>query len=139
VREIINHNQAAIAAAVMATEEGLKEGDRGLLLAQQSGAANAAIITEVETTARLATAINLATQQQRTASEQVVLTMREMVGITQQVATSSREMLAAVSALNEVAQDLTAARAAADPPAAAPLLPGAPPQPTAARPAPAPI
>lgn len=136
VREIISQNQAAIAAAVMATEEGLKEGDRGLLLAQQSGAANAAIITEVETTAHLATAISLATQQQRTASEQVVLTMREMVGVTQQVATSSREMLAAVNALNEVAQELNAARAPADSPAVAPL-PGAAPHPAARR-APAP-
>jgi methyl-accepting chemotaxis protein len=106
IQEIISQHQASIAAAVMATEEGLKEGAAGLHLAQQSGAANAAIISEVEQAAELMHTINKATQQQRTASAQVVITMHEMVEVTQQVAASSHQTLEAVQQLETVAQAL---------------------------------
>ncbi len=78
-REILAQVQAATAAAVMATEEGLKEADRGQRLAQQSGEANTDIIEMVSQTAQLATTIGLATGQQRTALAQVAVTMRAML------------------------------------------------------------
>jgi methyl-accepting chemotaxis protein len=106
VQTIVGQNQAAIAAAVMATEEGLKEGEEGQRLAREIGTTQDAIITVVERTARQADSISLATQQQRTASAQVVLTMREMVQMTQAAASSSQQTLAAVTHLQEVAAAL---------------------------------
>jgi hypothetical protein len=115
IQAIINEHQAAIAAAVMATEEGLKEGSAGLELAERSGAANAAIISEVEQAAELMHTINKATQQQQTASAQAVLTMHEMVEVTRQVAASSRQTLEAVRQLHTIAQELVVAEEAAPP------------------------
>ncbi len=106
IRQIISQHEASIAAAVMATEEGLKEGTAGLRLAERSGAANAAIISEVEQAAELMHTINKATQQQRTASAQVVSTMHEMVEVTQQVAASSQQTLESVQQLETIAQAL---------------------------------
>ena len=106
VRAIIAQIQAATAAAVMATEEGLKETDRGVALAHQSGDANDDIISMVERTAQLANAISLATQQQRTASEQVVATMREVAEVTRQAAVSSQEASRAANELSTIASEL---------------------------------
>ena len=103
VQTIIAQIQAATAAAVMATEEGLKETDRGVALAHQSGEANEDIISMVERTAQLASAINLATQQQRTASDQVVATMREVAEVTRQAAEGSQEAACAAGELSSVA------------------------------------
>ena len=66
VRTVIAQVQAATNAAVMATEDGLKETEKGVQMAHQSGDANEDIIQMVERTAQLANAISLATQQQRT-------------------------------------------------------------------------
>ncbi len=120
IQKIISQHQAAIAAAVMATEEGLKEGESGRRLAEQSGAANAIIIGEVEQAAELMHTINKATQQQRTASAQVVSTMHEMVEVTRQVAATSQQTLESVQQLETIAQALVLDPAA--------LPPDAPPQ-----------
>jgi methyl-accepting chemotaxis protein len=106
VQTVVSQVQGAIAAAVMATEEGLKEGDHGVRLAHQSGEANEAIIALIEHTAQLANAISLATQQQRTASEQVVTTMHEIGAMTHQAAVGSRQTQTAVAQLHEAAQGL---------------------------------
>ncbi len=106
VRTLIAQTQAATAAAVMATEEGLKEVDLGVLRARQSGEANETISALVERTAQLAAGINRATQQQRTASAEVVSTMSEVVLVTHQVATVSRQTLGVVKELEDVAQQL---------------------------------
>lgn len=106
VRTLIAQTQAATATAVMATEEGLKEVERGVLLARQSGEANEMVSALVERTAQLAAGINFATQQQRTASAEVVNTMSEVVLVTHQVATVSRKTLAVVGELGDVAQQL---------------------------------
>ncbi len=109
VRTIIAQIQSATSAAVMATEEGLKETDRGVNLAHQSGDANDDIISMVERTAQLANAISLATQQQRTASEQVVATMREVADVTRQAAISSQQASSAANELSGIAHELRSA------------------------------
>jgi methyl-accepting chemotaxis protein len=106
VRAVIAQVQAATNAAVMATEDGLKETEKGVQMAHQSGDANEDIIQMVERTAQLANAISLATQQQRTASEQVVGTMREIAQVTRQAATSSEQASRAASELSDIAQEL---------------------------------
>jgi methyl-accepting chemotaxis protein len=60
----------------------------------------------VERTAQLAQAISLATQQQRTASEQVVATMREIASGTRQAAAGSQQASRAADDLSSIAQDL---------------------------------
>ncbi|MDQ2807809.1 MAG: methyl-accepting chemotaxis protein, partial [Chloroflexota bacterium] len=108
VRAVIAQVQAATNAAVMATEDGLKETEKGVGLAHQSGDANEDIIGMVERTAQLANAISLATQQQRTASEQVVATMREIASSTRQTTASSRQAASAAGDLSDIAGDLRA-------------------------------
>jgi methyl-accepting chemotaxis protein len=98
--------QAATNAAVMATEDGLKETEKGVEVAHQSGDANEDIIQMVERTAQLANAISLATQQQRTASEQVVATMRDIAQGTRQTAAGSQQAATAAQELNEIALEL---------------------------------
>ncbi len=106
IRTVIAQVQAATNAAVMATEDGLKETDKGVAIAHQSGKANEDIIGMVERTAQLAHAISLATQQQRTASEQVVTTMREIAQVTRQAATGSAQSSRAAAELSEIARAL---------------------------------
>jgi methyl-accepting chemotaxis protein len=108
IQEIIHQHQSAIAAAVLATEEGLKEGDAGLHLAEQSGTANARIRAAVEQATELAHTIDQATRQQRAASGQVVMTMREMVITTQVAAAGSQQTLTAVQDLDAAAEALGA-------------------------------
>ncbi|HUS13563.1 MAG TPA: methyl-accepting chemotaxis protein [Chloroflexia bacterium] len=107
VRAVITQVQAATNAAVMATEDGLKETEKGVQMAHQSGDANEDIIQMVERTAQLANAISLATQQQRTASEQVVATMREIAQVTRQAAASSQQASRAATELSEIAHELS--------------------------------
>jgi methyl-accepting chemotaxis protein len=106
VRTLIAQTQAATATAVMATEEGLKEVEQGVRRAHQSGEVNELISTLVERTAQLAAGIKLATEQQRTASAEVVSTMAAVVTMTHQVATVSQQTLAVVGELGAVAQQL---------------------------------
>lgn len=108
VRTVIAQVQAATNAAVMATEDGLKETEKGVQMAHQSGDANEDIIQMVERTAQLANAISLATQQQRTASEQVVATMREIAQVTRQSAATSQQASRAASDLSDIAHELRA-------------------------------
>jgi methyl-accepting chemotaxis protein len=98
--------QAATNAAVMATEDGLKETEKGVEVAHQSGDANEDIIQMVERTAQLANAISLATQQQRTASEQVVATMRDIAQGTRQTAAGSQQAANAATELSDIALEL---------------------------------
>ncbi|HMA34165.1 MAG TPA: methyl-accepting chemotaxis protein [Chloroflexia bacterium] len=106
VRTVIAQVQAATNAAVMATEDGLKETEKGVSMAHQSGDANEDIIQMVERTVQLADAISLATQQQRTASEQVVDTMREIAQTTRQTANSSNQAAHAAHELADIADEL---------------------------------
>lgn len=106
VRTVIAQVQAATNAAVMATEDGLKETEKGVQTAHQSGNANEDIIQMIERTVQLANAISLATQQQRSASEQVVSTIREIAAVIQQTASNSRQVAHDANDLTAIAQTL---------------------------------
>ena len=92
----------------MATEEGVKETNRGIELAHQSGDANEDIISTIERTVQLANAISLATQQQRTSSAQIVATMRDMVDMTRQAAAIGQQTRSTMNQLSIVAHELAA-------------------------------
>ncbi|HEX2912508.1 MAG TPA: methyl-accepting chemotaxis protein [Chloroflexia bacterium] len=106
VQAVLEEIQAATNASVMATEQGMKEAERGVMLAHRTGEANESIILMVERTVQLASGISLATQQQRSASEQVVTSMRELAGVIQEAAASARQSSALATSLDEIAWEL---------------------------------
>ncbi len=106
VRGLVTELQAASNTAVMATEDGMKETEKGVHLAHLSGDANEDIIQVVERTNQLALAISLATQQQRTASAQVATTMHEIAEISVAATASSQRAAAAAARVSELASQL---------------------------------
>lgn len=76
IREIVQDIQRANVMSVMATEQGLKDSDKGAEQARIAAEANLEVIDTVSATTMRTKAIVLATQQQRSASNQVVETMR---------------------------------------------------------------
>ncbi len=106
VQAVLSEIQAATNASVMATEQGLKEAERGVTLAHLTGDANENIIQMVERTVQLASAISLATQQQRSASEQVVASMRQLATVIQDGATSAKQSSSLATALDKIALEL---------------------------------
>lgn len=106
VQAVLNEIQGATNASVMATEQGMKEAERGVTLAHRTGDANESIIQMVERTVQLASAISLATQQQRSASEQVVGSMRQLATVIQDGASSAKQSSTLAAALDEIAVEL---------------------------------
>ncbi len=108
VRQVIYELQASTNAAVMATEDGMKETDKGVNLAHTSGDANEDIILMVGRTTQLASAISLATQQQHTASEQVNITIRDVAELSHTAMGISQRASAAAAQVRTIASQLAA-------------------------------
>lgn len=106
VRIVIKELQAATNAAVMATEDGMKETDKGVGRAHTSGDANEDIIQMVGRTTQLASAISLATQQQRTASEQVNYTIRDVAELSRSAMDISQQASTAAERVRQIAAQL---------------------------------
>jgi methyl-accepting chemotaxis protein len=106
VQAVLSEIQEATNVSVMTTEQGMKDAEKSVGLAHRTGDANQTIIMMVERTAQLSSAISLATQQQRGASEQVVTSMRQLATVIQEGATSARQSSALAISLDEVANDL---------------------------------
>lgn len=64
------------------------------------------IVSQVEETTDAAKQISIATQQQRTASDQVVISMKEVAMVSQQAAETSRQITAAITELNKLADSM---------------------------------
>lgn len=106
VRQVIRELQAATNAAVIATEDGMKETDKGVNLAHTSGDANEDIIHMVGRTTELASAISLATQQQHTASEQVNFTIHDVAELSHAAMQISQRASAAAEQVRAIAARL---------------------------------
>jgi methyl-accepting chemotaxis protein len=106
VQAVLGEIQDATNASVMATEQGLKEAERGVILAYRAGDVNESIIQMVERTVQLANAISLATQQQRSASEQVVTSMRHLSTVIGDAAASANQSSALAASLDLIALEL---------------------------------
>ena len=120
VRSVIADVQAAIAAAVLAAEEGKKEtvgavelayqageviGDLGGVITTASDGAHT-IVGAVATVVQLAEEIALATRQQQSASDQVVLTLRSIGQVAREVASGNSTITQAVASLQHLSADL---------------------------------
>ena len=79
---------------------------QGLALSRQSGQAHDAIIAMVQQAHDLAHAISQATQQQRTASEQVAATMYQFAEGVRASAVSSQQVLTSATVLHDLAEAL---------------------------------
>jgi methyl-accepting chemotaxis protein len=64
------------------------------------------IVQQVEETTDSAKQISIATQQQRSASEQVVIAMREMAAVATQAAQTSRQIQTTITELNRLADSV---------------------------------
>ncbi len=116
VRGVIGDLQAATNAAVMATEDGMKETEKGVTLAHKSGEANEDIIQMVGRTTQLAAAISLATQQQRSASEQVNVTIRDVTELSHAAMQISHHTATAAAQVKDIAAQLGTDLGPSDPP-----------------------
>ncbi|MBZ5589121.1 MAG: hypothetical protein LAO05_11220 [Acidobacteriia bacterium] len=103
VRSLLDEFAGSIRATVVATEEGGKEAGHVLERAQSAAAAIAELRGALADTARAAREISFATQQQRTASDQVVLTLKEVSQVIQRMAEGLKHFSGTAERLNQLA------------------------------------
>jgi len=106
IRNIVAEIQSATTSSVRVAEEGLQRMERSVATATQSEIANQEIISQVERTAGAAAAISLATQQQRSASEQVVTSMHNVAIMIGQNAEKVAGVSVASLELQRIAREL---------------------------------
>ncbi|HQU34496.1 MAG TPA: methyl-accepting chemotaxis protein, partial [Thermoanaerobaculaceae bacterium] len=103
VRSLLDEFAGSIRATVVATEEGSKEAALVLERARSAAAAIAELRGALTHTARAAREISLATQQQRTASDQVVLTLKEVSQVIQRMAQGLKHFSVTSERLHQLA------------------------------------
>ncbi len=106
IHDLVAEVQRANTASVMATEQGLKEADIGAAQARKSAEANLEVIDLVEATSSRARSITMSTQQQRSASEQVVETMRQLRIAAQGISDTTSSITGTISELSSLAAQL---------------------------------
>ncbi len=102
VRTLLDEFSGSIRATVVATEEGSKEASRVLERARAAAAAIDELRSASGDTARVAREISLATQQQNAASDQVVLTLKEVSQVVQRMADSLKQFSSTADQLNDL-------------------------------------
>jgi hypothetical protein len=102
VRNLLDEFTGSIRATVVATEEGSKEAARVLERARAAASAIDELRSASGDTARVAREISLATQQQNAASDQVVLTLKEVSQVVQRMADSLKQFSSTADQLNEL-------------------------------------
>jgi methyl-accepting chemotaxis protein len=107
VRALVSEVQAATNAAVMAAEDGVREAELGMGLVYRSGESITGIVEGVQQALLSSQDISHVTQQQQTASTQVVVAVRDISAATEQSAAGSRQWAAVAGRLAETVQDLT--------------------------------
>lgn len=106
INRVVREIQASTSQLVMSTERAAGKVDEGKDLAVRTADSLDKIVGQVEETNNAAKQISIATQQQRTASDQVVLSMKEVAQVSQQAAETSRQIAAAITDLNNLADAL---------------------------------
>jgi len=106
IGRVVREIQAQTSSLVMATEKSVKKVDEGKVLARRTADSLDRIVNQVEETTDSAKQISIATQQQRTASDQVVISMREMAQVAANAAQTSRQIQTAISELTELADSV---------------------------------
>ncbi|HEX3125868.1 MAG TPA: methyl-accepting chemotaxis protein [Thermoanaerobaculia bacterium] len=102
VRNLLDEFASSIRATVVATEEGTREATRVLERAQAASDAIEALREASGDSARVAREISLATQQQNAASDEVVLTLKEVSHVVQRMADGLKSFSDTADRLNRL-------------------------------------
>lgn len=106
IGRVVREIQASTSALIMQTEKAATKVAEGQNLARNTQGSLERIVSQVEETTDAAKQISIATQQQRTASDQVVVSMREVALVSQQAADASRKISGAIMELTGLADSL---------------------------------
>jgi len=106
IDRVVHEIQAATTALVMSTEKVSNEVQQNKEIASSTQGSLERIVSQVEETTDAAKQISFATQQQRTASDQVVVSMREVATVSRQAAETSRQISTAITQLNTLMDTL---------------------------------
>jgi methyl-accepting chemotaxis protein len=106
ISRVVREIQTSAGSLVVSTERAKQKVEEGKLIASRTADALARIVSQVEETTDASKQISIATQQQRTASEQVVISMREIAGVSNSGAEASRQIQAAIGDLDRLADAL---------------------------------
>ena len=102
VRNLLDEFSSSIRATVVATEEGSTEAGRVLERARSAASAIEDLRGASSDTARVAREISLATQQQNAASDEVVLTLKEVSQVVQRMADGLKHFTETADRLNRL-------------------------------------
>jgi methyl-accepting chemotaxis protein len=102
VRNLLDEFAGSIRTTVVATEEGSKEAGRVLERARAAASSIEDLRGASSDTARVAREISLATQQQNPASDQVVLTLKEVSQVVQRMADGLKQFTETADRLNRL-------------------------------------
>jgi methyl-accepting chemotaxis protein len=103
IKNLITEIREATAAAASAAEASKEATESGEKLGAVAAQAVEGILAGVQETSDAARVINLATQQQRTATEQVVASMAEIEDVTRQTTQASKQATGAAAELSQLA------------------------------------
>jgi methyl-accepting chemotaxis protein len=103
VRSLLDEFAGSIRATIVATEEGSKEAIRVLERSRAAAAAISELRHASGDTSRVARQISLATQQQNAASDEVVMTLREVSLVVQRMTGGLKDLSATADRLNALA------------------------------------
>jgi methyl-accepting chemotaxis protein len=107
IKNLITEIREATAAAAAAADASRTATESGERLGSVAASAVEEILAGVQETSDAARVINLATQQQRTATEQVVASMGEIEDVTRQTTQASKQATAAAAELTQLASRLS--------------------------------
>jgi len=107
IKNIITEIQKSTNRLVFVSEEETKKIDDGVLLSEGSGTALQEILQIVSKTNQAAKQISLITQQQRTASDQVVTALKDISGGASESVKSSKNINTAILQLDELSTDMS--------------------------------
>lgn len=101
IKGLIDEIQSETNSTIMATEESTKEVSHGVELATNAQSALESILEVVAENTTAANEISVATQQQKSASEQVVISMTNISEASKQQSNGARQTAAAIEQLNQ--------------------------------------
>ncbi len=107
IKNLISEIREATTAAAGAAEASRTATEAGERLGSVAATAVEGILAGVQETSDAARVINLATQQQRTATEQVVASMAEIEDVTRQTTQASKQATSAAAELTQLATRLS--------------------------------
>jgi methyl-accepting chemotaxis protein len=107
IKNLITEIREATAAAASAADASRSATEQGERLGSIAAGAVEGILSGVQETSDAARVINLATQQQRTATEQVVASMGEIEDVTRQTTQASKQATSAAAELTQLASRLS--------------------------------